>query len=564
MADSTINILVLGEAQSGKSTLIEGIKRYANPAYTIDKSAIGGGSFSHTKNVVLADITTGLPSYHVFETTVTPEGDENHTQVDYSSFIQMDEVSYEEAIDRRKGYEVRQHQHPGGPGARTFKLIDTPGLNDTNNFDEIHVSSIVKALAEISYLHLILITVSSSPFTTALRNALTCYVDLMPDFNGIIAFIHTNVRYVNLHHSNVRFHESMTVKKGILSEILQREDASHFMIDCDLDSKRPIHQCFTNDIISSILAKASNTRPISVDTIFLNKTRKMADVDVYLIDKCTARINERTKTLGVMDQEQAETLETIDRLKESINTRDRRLQEVIRALKQHDKPDLTLLCEKHFEQNWSLLRMVNEQTLWHKGSHLIDQVDVIMNNIKVLEESGGNDKMYWGIAFRRRRRQNGYLHARIQITKRKKFEGQIREWVTEKITLRGEIRKDEVKLRDYQDHEQRHREEIQSLLEDQARDRNLLVQVSTVALDTKIFHALVERGTYVGDVSKSAMAVEDFYLNREAEVEDQECRVKEVFTTTTNEYVNVDGGSDGDGGNTEDESQMSRPRSCLT
>ncbi|KAF9201076.1 hypothetical protein BGZ59_002928, partial [Podila verticillata] len=55
------NVLILGETQSGKSTLIQYMRKYANPSVKINTDALGTGFLSHTTKVDITTITTNLP-----------------------------------------------------------------------------------------------------------------------------------------------------------------------------------------------------------------------------------------------------------------------------------------------------------------------------------------------------------------------------------------------------------------------------------------------------------------------------------------------------------------------
>ncbi|KAF9199430.1 hypothetical protein BGZ59_003981, partial [Podila verticillata] len=69
------NILVLGETQSGKSTLIQYMRMYADPEVVIDTTVLGTGTLSHTMDIQPTSITTGLPEFYIT--------DKNRDIVDY-------------------------------------------------------------------------------------------------------------------------------------------------------------------------------------------------------------------------------------------------------------------------------------------------------------------------------------------------------------------------------------------------------------------------------------------------------------------------------------------------
>ncbi|KAF9367893.1 hypothetical protein CPB97_005176, partial [Podila verticillata] len=65
------NILVLGETQSGKSTLIQFMRKYADTGTAIDTTALGAGFLSHTQKANITSISTDLPEYSVMDKSGT-------------------------------------------------------------------------------------------------------------------------------------------------------------------------------------------------------------------------------------------------------------------------------------------------------------------------------------------------------------------------------------------------------------------------------------------------------------------------------------------------------------
>ncbi|KAF9333343.1 hypothetical protein BG006_003758, partial [Podila minutissima] len=82
------NVLVLGETQSGKSTLIECMRKYADPLVEINTQALGTG-FSYAGE------------YYVQEKGVE--------RVNYGDFLKIpDEYDYEDALNMRKGFKRKK------------------------------------------------------------------------------------------------------------------------------------------------------------------------------------------------------------------------------------------------------------------------------------------------------------------------------------------------------------------------------------------------------------------------------------------------------------------------
>lgn len=59
-------MLILGKQGSGKSTLIEHIKNYANPGYSIDLSLLGNSYIPKTESMRPFYVDSNLPVYEVF------------------------------------------------------------------------------------------------------------------------------------------------------------------------------------------------------------------------------------------------------------------------------------------------------------------------------------------------------------------------------------------------------------------------------------------------------------------------------------------------------------------
>ncbi|KAG0007321.1 hypothetical protein BGZ80_004815 [Entomortierella chlamydospora] len=514
------NILVLGETQSGKSTLIEGIKRYADPTYKIDEGAIGDGNFSHTAKVRTSVVTTNMPPYYVFETSETIEGKVQKSQIDYGRFIEMDKDDYEDAINQRRGYELTKGT--SDQSERIFKLIDTPGLNDTNNFDEIHIGSIFKALEGIQDLHLVLITVPDVTLSDGVKDAIKCYVDMLPTFKGILAFVHTRIRHKRLHPEDTRFAESMNQKKKALENIIKAENVPHFMIDCNLKSVKPIQLCIAQNTIRSILSLATFNQSVRVTAMTMVKTAKMVHVDKFLEERYKSLIEARKRAFAHMDLDRSEVLGAIGELMASIGEKEQELQHVQRELSLHRSDELVLFSQQRFDQDWSpLTTIATERMTLDSTPYLIDHIDVLRHNVSIIEEKGGKGSYYWEAKFRMMKFQHGVLHAKLYIKKRNKYQEEIRRWEAAVSRLRGEIEDLRNNLLGYKVWNQELQGDIEALLSQLGLDQYLLSQVSENELDVGVFYELVNSGAYVGSMPENLEAVEKFFLENRARLENQ-------------------------------------------
>ncbi|KAI9238973.1 MAG: hypothetical protein BYD32DRAFT_460212 [Podila humilis] len=261
------NVLILGETQSGKSTLIQYMQKYVHPNVKINTDALGTGFLYHTRRVNITTITTNLPEYEVVDKKA-PKG----INVDYGEFLKIpDAYEYEDALNMRKGLEMKQGT-PRLTKKVNFSLIDTPGLNSITGVDEANIQNIFQALNDAKIIHLLLITISSEPFT---QSAIKAYVDMFPDFNGIIAFVHTHFDYKNFHPARSQAAHAVDLRTQSLHTIMGRETFPHFKIDCDVYNKKPIRECITQNTIQKILELAIFNRPVdTLQTVTLRSKDK--------------------------------------------------------------------------------------------------------------------------------------------------------------------------------------------------------------------------------------------------------------------------------------------------
>ncbi|KAG0087362.1 hypothetical protein BGZ93_011003 [Podila epicladia] len=261
LPSTTYSVLFLGETQSGKSTLIESLKQYANPDYIINTRKIGDGSFSLTNDVRIERITSNLPTSYIFNAT-----DKTKEPVDHEKFVEKDQEDYEDELNDRKSYLLATE--PSYLSNAYYNLIDTPGLNNTGSNDKSTLEYIFKRIGNISALNLVVVTVSNNPFTQDLKDALKNYFKLLKDFKGHLVFVHTKVDYAKLHREDDQFKQLLEEKNKILHELLGQE-APHIMIDNDLGSKKAVRNCMTQSHLRRLLDMARTNEPVLLPTRYM-------------------------------------------------------------------------------------------------------------------------------------------------------------------------------------------------------------------------------------------------------------------------------------------------------
>ncbi|KAG0359708.1 hypothetical protein BG005_000334 [Podila minutissima] len=538
------NVLLLGESQSGKSTLIEALKLYADPGYTVDKSNIGDGTFSKTDYVSIKTVHTDLPSYFVTNLIREP--------IDHGIFLEDDQEDYVDALNERKKYLLER----GEPTAvkAIFNLIDTPGLNDTAKFDESNLAIIFKALEGVKSINLVVITVSNNPFTEGLQNALMAYIDLFPEFNDNLVFLHTRIDYGKLHHEDHHFISSFKEKKGALHKLAGRDSVPYLLIDNDLGSTRTIRNCITKNTLRELLAMAKLNQPVPLHVMVVNKTVRMQNVDNILKDKYEKIIADREATLGVKDKEQTTVLVKIGQLKANIQKYELLLENIDRD-RNFQKNKLCLIHEERYDQNWGFLKRAELKkirmsypskqavTAPYFIPHVIDHVDTQAHNVEILSSKGGEGHREWSVKFHRNRYQNGKFHVKIYIKKSKRDAKQMEEWDKADGETREKLTSFARDLETYQQDEEDGLKVIGSLLADLKIDRYLLRRVSMSQMRSAVFQALVEASVFAHHDSETAANLERYYKKNKDKLETMDSTEKFVDIAPVNNTEETSDGS---------------------
>ncbi|KAI8605503.1 hypothetical protein EDD21DRAFT_411076 [Dissophora ornata] len=477
----TYNILLLGETQSGKSTFVEAVRNL--PTYEAVETSVPGGNYFKS---------------------VTPR------RLDYGRLIHnLDPEDFEDQLDRRKGVTIRRRKQTSR--AIQFNLLDTPGLNDTNNSNELHVAKIFNAILRAGKIHLVLI--GKGPFSPGLRNAIRAYMDLFPEFNGIMAFLHTKIDYKDLHPKQCGFREYMNEKSKVLHEIMGRNSFPHFLIDCDLETKKPIQKCITQNTVRKILKLAEFNRPVSMNRTIMKKTPTMKETDNLVKDKYKGMSKVMEETLLFKDQQQGEILAEIYRIESEINqieTKERVAQEFLLT---YDVGDLEVLAEARFDQDWEPApgNVVSRMVIKNPPGLKIDDRRLMIHNVSLKDERGGEGHEFWETNYTRQSYQNGVLHAKLYVKRSNKHQ----KWIIRAKEDINEFVANKAKLIQQQNlflqKSKVQRQEIDALLYTNRRYLRLVNHVSQKTLRPQTFHALVQRGSYLGTPTENLKKVVEVY-----------------------------------------------------
>lgn len=213
------SMLILGQTQLGKSTLLENMKQYAKPDYKIDQSFLGNGIFSMTLHTVNFTITSCLPLYEVFNKTTGAVID-MHTLEERCE----DEDDFFDLLQSHKGdyiIRVAKQDHPSPSSMLVeVKFLDTPGLNDTNHKDVIFTTNIIKEVVSAQSFNLILFTMLTKvTLSPEYGFALGYYTNMLEGLHSHIALLYTHVDFRRCSKFNPGLQEELDKRHQACSKI---------------------------------------------------------------------------------------------------------------------------------------------------------------------------------------------------------------------------------------------------------------------------------------------------------------------------------------------------------
>ncbi|KAG0001317.1 hypothetical protein BGZ79_004801 [Entomortierella chlamydospora] len=505
-----INIILLGETQSGKSTFAEALKLYADSNYKIQEGLIGNGTFSQTTDVREDTIHTNLPIFGVYN--------ESSKLIAHEKFmVDSGRDDYEDFLNQRRGLKRSQV----GSGAQTydFTIIDTPGLNDTYKEDEGHVAKIFSKLQGSRAINLVVVLVANGPFTPSFVSAIKGYIGLFPELDDVLAFVHTKVDYRFLHPEYVQFSKRHEMKKQTLNDLMGRSTFPHFVIDCDLEMTKPVRSCITLNTIRKILELAYRNVPVSIlPSRMINKTPKMTEVDKIVASRSRSILATTEDTLKFKDEDEGNLLNTIYSYETAIAELDTEMRNNQDLLCSYNTDELELLYEERFTDELQIFSVsdVKEFRFPEQGRQEYKIAKLVQwgRFFAPMAVNGGEGTQHWSCVYTKKNTNwSGYYHVKIYVERRNRYILDINR-LSEKLM---EQQKELESLRQKMDtHKRQFREErlkIQPLIDSHNRQIQLIRFTSATAIKFDIFYKFLVAKAYVGPESVCSKTAEKIYMD---------------------------------------------------
>lgn len=407
-----------------------------------------------------------------------------------------------------------------------FNLIDTPGLNATDSADEIHVGRTIKTLSSpnatdiadkihvrktimvpsgTETIHLILVVVPSTGLLTdGLKNAVKAYSDIIPDFDGITAFVYTKFDYSD------QASKAVELKMRALQETLKRDicDYPYFKIDCRDIPRTPIRTCITWNTIQNILELAAFNRSVDMrqHLVDVHKTEKMCEIDNILKKKFTESSETIENTLRLENKKDGDDLANVFRMENTVYELEGKLRAMNRFMVRRDESRSEVLYEKRHDMD---RENYDEQVKFIHVPGQESDVTLLAHNVEMVKPRSTDESHK--ILYKQKSNHRAVIHVKFYTTKShlseyaiKKGEEQSRLWTEladakKKLTGSALYKKDE-RLMTLQ------------INKNHISGRKIFRFVVNDVLEREVFDTLVEADAYVGSIAECTEKVEAVYL----------------------------------------------------
>ncbi|KAK3332216.1 hypothetical protein B0T19DRAFT_98312 [Cercophora scortea] len=318
-APATINVIITGECQQGKSTLIQQLSRYAN---TEDLSiGIGDGNKACTMDVSTYDLTIKLRSFQLVDAATGKPIQKS----DYSDLVALEQA------DAR----VVEVPNPSPPTIR-FRFVDTPGLNDTHGEDFSIMSRILGRATDLGHVNaLIYVRSVENSFGSSFKTFFRYIQRSMPSIcNGLIV-VHSCFKVDRVEEFLTDSNQRLEDIRRDAFEAATQLDLEHFFMDNSPDPSSPFAIAQSLNEIHRLLTHLSSQKPLPVRNFKLLKTDAMRHRDVLVLNALTALARRQDKewtrekgTAEVLRVTAASAQREIGRLRSKIEAKQAHLREL--------------------------------------------------------------------------------------------------------------------------------------------------------------------------------------------------------------------------------------------
>ncbi|KAK0741548.1 hypothetical protein B0T18DRAFT_449860 [Schizothecium vesticola] len=349
-APKPVNILILGETQNGKSTLIKQLGVYSKKRD--NDIGIGNGNLSCTTEVGIYSLATKLRTYYLADRSGRKIKDTKLSDlVDYTD----DDAAAVANVPEHDGKVFH------------FDLIDTPGLDDSDGNDMEIMANIIGRVSEVGYLNaLVYVRSVDKPFGESFNRFYEYLGRCMPMlFNGLIV-AHTRYTVDREDEAQSAGRDFKKDRREAFRRATRcRDDLTHIFMDNDPDPDMPFEVVQSYNACQTLLDLARSQRSIDVaNNIRLLKAPNMINMDTHVILALTRQSTHLKVRLASELAAASKAKTQVLRTKREIARLRARAEEHAAELAQLDTDEEIVLGRKTVAEDYTLGTFFLEAQLW--------------------------------------------------------------------------------------------------------------------------------------------------------------------------------------------------------
>ncbi|KAF9325900.1 hypothetical protein BG006_010634, partial [Podila minutissima] len=395
-----INILLIGDVQSGKSSLVETFRFYADRGYVVNTQHITQGNSRIADEKV--KVTAFLSDLHTVEIRRLRQNNGGHDVIDLEKEAsRMTEEDFEDLLNLGTKGAVTAIVHANPSKRYRFNIYEGPSLNESAEDFEKNIFSVHRTLVESkAEIHQVLFTLAPGPITSTIRTTVRICSDIFSDLASLFSFVHTKIDYTKLHIGNKQFQDSLKEGIKLLQKYIQSSTA-HFLIDCNLQSNWPVQRAKTYNVVHEILKSATSQMPIVLKSPLMKKTPKMVLIDTNLKWQAHDAFQD---TQEEITQNNKDLLELRSKIRQLALDYKNKGQEMHNAKKKQDIAmcdDIEVIFEDKFMAAADPYPEISSQIMiFEKQPRMVEKVHMVAENVEIELFLGGEGSYYWMVIYR--------------------------------------------------------------------------------------------------------------------------------------------------------------------
>lgn len=355
------NVIILGESQNGKSTLIKTLYEMASltPPASLE---VGEGGEAVTLIPTVYELTIPLGAWELLNHKDKP--------VSHSNWFQDQDI-FDELSDDRK----LKLKKLGDLSTVKLKIIDTPGLKGTDQNDENNMLAVLRCLLELKEIHSVVLVNKGSNYGPNFQETLRYYLEMIGQ-PVPLDMIHTKFTADDL--------SSALEKKQTYPEKISRviefdkvfnsllesynTTVQHWLVDCLPKKNKAFRELLKIETLNRWLGSLSTKNPYPTKRMMYTKTPKMVALDWQLITYNQALAHGHNSGVTEKDKEMRECSDQLQKLSNKLADQESALSRSKTLLEKIDAETLVIIKTRSVDEVWKLFSGIEvkvEETLIH-------------------------------------------------------------------------------------------------------------------------------------------------------------------------------------------------------